>query len=148
MSFYGLDPCHYFSAPALSWDASLKHSGVRLELLDNEPMFTFIEKAIRGGISQISLRRATANNPKKDAYGCHNVAMLSTLARNGFAWRYLISNGVCVGVTKHCARKPRKHTRSKKIGKPRSKTRCALWGFRSRVSISFCISCGFHFPLR
>ena len=61
---------------------------------------------------------------------------------------YLLSNGVHVGRTKHYALKSYLHTRSKKIGKPKSKTRCALWGFRSRVSISFCISCGFHFPLR
>ena len=63
MKLYGLEPCHYFSAPALSWDASLKISGVKWELLDNEPMFTFVERAIRRGISQISLRHAKAKNP-------------------------------------------------------------------------------------
>ena len=62
LEFYGLDPCHYFSAPALSWDASLKLSGIELEILDNEEMFTFVERAIRGGISQILLRNAKANN--------------------------------------------------------------------------------------
>ena len=36
LEFYGLDPCHYYSAPALSWDASLKLSGIELEILDNE----------------------------------------------------------------------------------------------------------------
>ena len=55
LDFYGLDPCHYFSAPGLSWDAWLQVSGVRLELLDNEPIFTFFESGIRGGISQIYL---------------------------------------------------------------------------------------------
>ena len=24
LKYYGLDPCHYFSAPGLSWDAMLK----------------------------------------------------------------------------------------------------------------------------
>ena len=24
LKFYGLDPCHYFSSPGLSWDAMLK----------------------------------------------------------------------------------------------------------------------------
>ena len=28
---YRLDPCHYFSSPALSWDAMLKMTGVRSE---------------------------------------------------------------------------------------------------------------------
>ena len=28
---YGLDPCHYFSSPGLSWDALLKMTGIRLK---------------------------------------------------------------------------------------------------------------------
>ena len=28
LKFYGLDPCHYFSSPGLSWDAMLKMTGV------------------------------------------------------------------------------------------------------------------------
>ena len=28
---YGLDPCHYFSSPGLSWDAMLKITGIKLE---------------------------------------------------------------------------------------------------------------------
>ena len=31
LKFYGLDRCHYFSFPGLSWDAMLKMTGVRLE---------------------------------------------------------------------------------------------------------------------
>ena len=31
LTFYGLDPCHYFSSPGLSWDAKLKMTGVRLK---------------------------------------------------------------------------------------------------------------------
>ena len=30
LKFYGLDPCHYFSSPGLSWDAILKMTGVKL----------------------------------------------------------------------------------------------------------------------
>ena len=26
---YGLDPCHYFSSPGLSWDSMLKFAGVK-----------------------------------------------------------------------------------------------------------------------
>ena len=29
--YYGLDPCHYFSAPGLSWNAMLKMTGIELE---------------------------------------------------------------------------------------------------------------------
>ena len=31
LNFYGLDPCHYFRSPGLSWDVMLKVSGMRLE---------------------------------------------------------------------------------------------------------------------
>ena len=31
LKFYGLDPCHYFSSPGLSWDAMLKMTDVKLE---------------------------------------------------------------------------------------------------------------------
>ena len=29
LKLYGLDPCHYFSFPELSWDAMLKMTGMR-----------------------------------------------------------------------------------------------------------------------
>ena len=48
----------------MAWDAALKVTVVKLELFDNEEMYTFIEQSIRGGISQISKRFAKANNPK------------------------------------------------------------------------------------
>ena len=31
LKYYGLDPCHHFSAPGLSWDAMLRITGVTLE---------------------------------------------------------------------------------------------------------------------
>ena len=31
LKYYGLDPCHSFSSPGLSWDAMLKMTGVKLE---------------------------------------------------------------------------------------------------------------------
>ena len=33
---YGLDPAHYFTTPGLAWDAMLKITEVKLELLDDE----------------------------------------------------------------------------------------------------------------
>ena len=33
LKFYGIDPCHYFSSPGLSWDAILKMTGMRLKKL-------------------------------------------------------------------------------------------------------------------
>ena len=49
--YYGLDPCHYFSSPGLTWDAMLKMTGIELELISDIDMHLFIKKGMRGGIS-------------------------------------------------------------------------------------------------
>ena len=35
LKVYGLDSCHYFSPPGLSWDAVLKMTGVKLEKISD-----------------------------------------------------------------------------------------------------------------
>ena len=62
LKYYELDPCHYFSAPGLSWDAMLKMTGVKLEKISDIDKYLFIEKGLRGGISYIAKRYAKANN--------------------------------------------------------------------------------------
>ena len=62
LKFYGLDPCHYFSSPGLSWDAMLKMTGVKLEKIFDIDMYLLIEKGLRGGISYIAKRYSKANN--------------------------------------------------------------------------------------
>ena len=51
---YGLDPCHYFSGPGLSWDAMLKMTDIKLEKIHDIGMYLFLEKGMRGGLSYIS----------------------------------------------------------------------------------------------
>ena len=48
----------FFLFLGMAWDAALKITKVRLDLFNNEEMYTFIERSIRGGISQISKRFA------------------------------------------------------------------------------------------
>ena len=60
--FYGLDPCHYFSSPGLSWGGMLKMICVRLKKIVDIDMYLFIEKGLRGGISYIAKRYGEANN--------------------------------------------------------------------------------------
>ena len=48
--FYGLDPCHYFSSPGLSWDARLKITGVKIAKTSDIDKYLFIEKGLTGGI--------------------------------------------------------------------------------------------------
>ena len=68
LKFYGLDPCHYFSSPGLSWDAMLKMTGVKLEKISDIDKYLFIEKGSRRGISYIAKRYAKANNKYMNDY--------------------------------------------------------------------------------
>ena len=54
LNFYGLDPCHYFNSPGLSWDAMLKVNDVKLGKISGIDKYLFIEKGLRGGISYIA----------------------------------------------------------------------------------------------
>ncbi|CAB4013255.1 Gastrula zinc finger [Paramuricea clavata] len=98
---YKLDPAHYISAPGLSWDAMLKRTGVKLDLLSNVDMYQFIEKGMRGGVSYIGHRYAKANNkymsdydPEKpssyimylDANNLYGHAMSEELPYGKFRW--------------------------------------------------------------
>ena len=69
LQYYGLDPCHYFSSPGLSWDAMLKMAGIQLELIsDVVDMYLFVEKGMRGGISYIAKRHSKASNKHMRCY--------------------------------------------------------------------------------
>ena len=56
LQYYKLDPCHYVTSPGLSWDAMLKMTDIKLELMSDIDMFQFVEKGTRGGISYIANR--------------------------------------------------------------------------------------------
>ena len=68
LKFDGLDPCHYFSSPRLSWDAMLKMTRVKLEKISDIGKHLFIEKGLRGVISYIANRYAKANNKYMNDY--------------------------------------------------------------------------------
>ena len=61
LKYYGLDPCHYFISPGLSWDAMLKMTDLKLEKISDIDKYLFIEKGLRGGISYITKRYAKVN---------------------------------------------------------------------------------------
>ena len=99
--FYGLDPCHYFSSPGLSWGAMLKMTDRKLEKISDIDKYLFIEKGLRGGISYIAKRYAKGNNkymndfdPKKqstfisylDMNNLYGWAMSEYLPCEGFKW--------------------------------------------------------------
>ena len=68
MQYYKLDRCHYFTSPGLSWDAMLKMTNIKLELMTDVDMFQFIEKGMRGGVSHIANRYGNANNKYMKGY--------------------------------------------------------------------------------
>ena len=97
---YNLDPAHYYTAPGLAWDAALKVTEVKLELLSDIDTLLMVEKGIRGGVSMISNRYGKANNkyigdrfddkePSKyitylDANNLYGWAMSKPLPTHGF----------------------------------------------------------------
>ena len=48
LKYYGLDLCHYFSAPRLSWNAMLKMTSIKLEKISDIKKYLFFEKGLRG----------------------------------------------------------------------------------------------------
>ena len=64
VKYYGLDPCHYFSAPGLSWDAMLKMTKIELEKMRDPDKYMFFEQGMRGGVSYINKRYSEASKNK------------------------------------------------------------------------------------
>ena len=62
IEMYELDPAHFLSAPGLAWQACLKKTGVKLELLTDNDMLMMVEKGIRGGMCHAIYRHAKTNN--------------------------------------------------------------------------------------
>ena len=65
---YGHYLSHHLSAPALSWDAILNTTKVKLEVISYPDMYIFFEKGMRGGVSYISNRYSKANNKYLKSY--------------------------------------------------------------------------------
>ena len=59
---YELDPAHFLSLPGLAWQAFLKKTNVKLELLTDYDILLMVEERIRGGICHSIHRYAKANN--------------------------------------------------------------------------------------
>ncbi|XP_043480291.1 uncharacterized protein LOC122509991 [Leptopilina heterotoma] len=98
---YGLDPAHYYTTPGLTWDAMLKYTKIRLELLTDIDMVMFVERGIRGGVSQCTNRYAKANNSYMEEYNesegtshivyfdannLYGWAMIQSIPYGGFEW--------------------------------------------------------------
>ena len=62
LKLYELDPAHLLSSTGLAWQACLKKTNVKLELLTDYDMLLMVEEGIRGGICNSIHIYAKANN--------------------------------------------------------------------------------------
>ena len=98
---YELDPAHFLSLPRLAWQACLKKTNIKLELLTDYDMLLMVEEGIRGGICHSIQRHAKADNKCMknynknkessyiqylDANNLYGWAMSQKLPVNGFKW--------------------------------------------------------------
>ena len=98
---YELDSAHFLSAPRLAWQACLKKTEVKLELLTDINMLLMVEKGIRSGICQAIHKYAKAYNKYMknydknigssyllylDANNLYQWGMSQNLPVNGFKW--------------------------------------------------------------
>ena len=68
LNIYQLDPAKFLSAPGLAWQAALKKTKVKLDLLTDIDMLLMVEKGIRGGTCHSIYRYAKANNKYMKGY--------------------------------------------------------------------------------
>ncbi|KAM7358527.1 uncharacterized protein ACRADG_003468 isoform 2-T2 [Cochliomyia hominivorax] len=98
---YGLDPSHFYTGSDFSWDAMLKTTNIKLDLITDLEIFKFIHSGLRGGITQCAQRHTIANNkyladynstePSKflihlEANNLNGWAMSQSLPESGFEW--------------------------------------------------------------
>ena len=100
LKYYELDPCHYFSAPGLSWDAMLKMTDVKLKKVSDIDQYLFIEKGTRGGISYITKRYAKANNKYMSDYNSNKQSTFITYLDKNNLYGWSISKYLPYGESK------------------------------------------------
>ena len=85
---YGLDPIHFYSLPGLSFEACLKATGVKLELIKDPEIHMMIERGIRGGVSTITHRHAQANHEGLSSFNkeTERSHLLLVDANNLYGW--------------------------------------------------------------
>ena len=90
LKYYDLDPCYYFSAPVLLWDAMLKITKEELEKICDRDKYMFFEQEMRIRISYINKRYSeTSKNINilyLDMNKLYECAMSQYLPINDFKW--------------------------------------------------------------
>ena len=98
---YELDPFWFITAPSLSWQAALKTTKIKLDLISDIDMYNFVKNGIKGGVSYVAKKYSKANNkymknfdPQKtskfidvvDANNLYGWSMMQPLPYKNFKW--------------------------------------------------------------
>ena len=68
VEIYELDPAKFLSVPGLAWEATLKKTAVKLDLLTDINMLLMVEKGIRRGICHSIYRQKKLITNKESSY--------------------------------------------------------------------------------
>ena len=92
LKHYKLDPAHFYTSPGLAWQACLKKTGVKLELLTDSNMLLMFERGIRGRYAKANNKYIGKPEGKSsflqylDANNLYGWAMSQKLPTGGFKW--------------------------------------------------------------
>ena len=88
IGIYKLDPAYFLSTPGLAWQACLKKTEVKLELLTDNDMLLMVEKGIRWGMCNAIYRHAKANNKYMKNYDKNTASSFLVYldANNLYGW--------------------------------------------------------------
>ena len=89
LDHHEIDPVYMYSAPGLTWEAGLKYTDIKLDLLTDYDMLLMFEKGIRGGYSGVlGSRYVKANNKYCDDYDPEEESnyLLYLDANNLYGW--------------------------------------------------------------
>ena len=87
LKVYELDPAHFLSLSGLAWQACLKKTNIKLELLTDYDRLLMVEEGIRGGICHSIHRHVKANNKYMEIYNKNEESYIQYLdANNLYGW--------------------------------------------------------------
>ena len=62
LEIYELDPAHFLSAQGLAWQAALKNTKVKLDLLTENDILLMVEKGFKGEMCHATYRYVKVDN--------------------------------------------------------------------------------------